>query len=54
MVNSAGTIQTTDWRTQASKLRENDWTKDSLTNNNWLLNSDNKQIEMHKWHFESS
>ena len=49
MVNSAGTIQTTYWQTQASKLQENDWTTNSLTNNNWLFNSDNKQIEMHQF-----
>ena len=47
MVNSAGTIQTTYWQTQASKLQENDWTTNNL--NNWLFNSDNKQIEMHQF-----
>ena len=46
MVNSAGTIQTTDWRTQASKLQENDQTTNNL--NNWLFNSDNKQIQMNQ------
>ena len=47
MVNSAGTIQTTYWQTQASKLQENDWTTNNL--NNWLFNSDNKQIAMHQF-----
>ena len=47
MVNSAGTIQTTDWQTQASKLQENDQTTNNL--NNWLFNSDNKQIQMNQF-----
>ena len=35
-------------------LRENDWTTDNLTNNKQLFNCDNRRIETHQWHQESS
>ena len=35
-------------------LQDNDWTTDNLTNNKRLSNCDNRQIEKHQWHYESS
>ena len=48
-----GTVQMTYWRNQA-KLWETDLTADNLTNNKRLFNCDNRRIEMHQWHYESS
>ena len=34
--------------------RVNDWSTDYLTKNKRLFNSDNRRIERHQWHYESS
>ena len=36
------------------KRRENDWRTDKLTNNKRLFNCDNRPIETHQLHYESS
>ena len=36
------------------KRRENDWRTDNLTNNKRLFNCDNRRIETHQLHYESS
>ena len=50
-----GIVQTTFWQNQT---RENKWTTDNyifyLTSNKQLFNCDNRQIERHQWHYESS
>ena len=33
---------------------ENDGTTDNLTNNTQVFNCDNRRIEMHQWHYEST
>ena len=37
-----------------NKLRENDWTTDNLTNNRRLFDCDNRRIETHQVHYDSS
>ena len=36
------------------KRRENDWRTDNLTNNKQMFNCDNRRIETHQLHYESS
>ena len=34
--------------------RQNHWTAENLTNNKRLFNCDNRTIETHQWHYDSS
>ena len=53
LYNLGGTVTTTDGIKQ-NLLQENDWTTDNLTNYKRLFNFENRRIETHEWHYDSS